>query len=73
MHVYHVNNCETFLQNNGKNISWKHLMKLYTTAQDPSKHASGLSILPKLKYEHVYLTSFSKMHVDPAAQVSTIK
>lgn len=31
--------------------------------------ASGLSILPKLKYEHVYLTSFSKMRVDLAAQV----
>ena len=30
---------------------------------------SGLSLVPKLKYEHVYLTSFSKMRVDLAAQV----
>ena len=29
----------------------------------------GLSLLPKLKYEHIYLTSFSKMRVDLAAQV----
>ncbi len=29
----------------------------------------GLSLLPKLKFEHVYLTSFSKMRVDLAAQV----
>ena len=26
----------------------------------------------KLKYEHIHLTSFSKMRVDSAAQVSTI-
>ncbi len=31
---------------------------------------TGLSIVPKLKYEHVFLTSFSKMRVDLAAQVS---
>jgi hypothetical protein len=29
----------------------------------------GLSLLPKLKYEHVHLTAFSKMRVDLAAQV----
>lgn len=29
----------------------------------------GLSLLPKLKYEHIYLTSFSKMRVNLAAQV----
>lgn len=29
----------------------------------------GLCLLPKLKYEHFRLTSFSKMHVDLAAQV----
>ena len=27
--------------------------------------------MPKLKYEHVYLTSFSKMRVDLAAQVNS--
>lgn len=29
----------------------------------------GLRLLPKLKYEHLHLTSFSKMRVDLAAQV----
>uniref|UniRef100_A0A1X7TY74 Transposable element P transposase-like GTP-binding insertion domain-containing protein n=1 Tax=Amphimedon queenslandica TaxID=400682 RepID=A0A1X7TY74_AMPQE len=29
---------------------------------------SGLAVVPKLKYEHVHLTSFSKMKVDLAAQ-----
>ena len=29
----------------------------------------GLTTLPKLKYEHISLTSFSKMRVDLAAQV----
>ena len=30
---------------------------------------TGLRLVPKLKYEHVNLTSFSKMRVDLAAQV----
>ena len=37
-----------------------------------SKMASsshGISLIPKLKLEHVKLTSFSKMRVDLAAQV----
>ena len=29
----------------------------------------GLSLVPKLKYEHIHLTSFSRMRVDLAAQV----
>ena len=29
----------------------------------------GLSIVPKLKYKHIHLNSFSKMRVDLAAQV----
>ena len=32
--------------------------------------ASGLHLLPKLKLEHVQLTSFSRMRVNLAAQVS---
>ena len=35
-----------------------------------TENATGLRLLPKLKYEHVNLTSFSKMRVDLAAQVS---
>ena len=47
-------------------ISWEHLQQLYR--QDTGK-ATGLSMIPKLKYEHIELTSFSKMRVDLAAQV----
>lgn len=32
----------------------------------------GLSLIPKLKYEHISLTSYSKMRVDLATQVSCI-
>ena len=51
---------------NGKEISWRHLLNLYYTDQGKG---TGLSLVPKLKYEHVFLTSFSKMRVDLAAQV----
>ena len=34
-------------------------------------HSQGLSLVPKLKREHVQLTSFSRMRVDLAAQVSS--
>ena len=35
-----------------------------------SRHnIESLTVVPKLKYEHVFLTSFSKMRVDLAAQV----
>lgn len=54
-------------QRNGKFIKWQHLEKLYE--QDRGK-ASGLAMVPKLKYEHIHLNSFSKMRVDLAAQVS---
>ena len=30
---------------------------------------NGLVLLPHLKYEHIHLTSFSKMHVNLAGQV----
>jgi len=32
----------------------------------------GLTLVPKLKYEHVHLNNFSKMRVDLAAQVSLV-
>ncbi len=51
---------------NGKGILWQHLVGLY--AKDSGK-ASGLSMVPKLKFEHINLTSFSKMRVDLAAQL----
>lgn len=31
----------------------------------------GVQLVPKLKYEHVHLNPFLKMHVDLAAQVQT--
>ena len=44
-----------------------HLTKLYKT----QRSVLGLTLVPKLKFEHVVLTSFSKMQVDLAAQVSS--
>ena len=44
-------------------------MELYRGGLGANRNAGGLSLLPKLKYEHIYLTSFSKMRVDLAAQV----
>ncbi|XP_065892030.1 uncharacterized protein [Dysidea avara] len=43
---------------NGKDISWKHLKQLYLYDTGPE---SGLRMVRKLKNEHIYLTSFSKM------------
>ena len=42
------------------------MVKLYL---DQTDQVQSLSLVPKLKYEHIYLTSFSKMRVDLAAQV----
>ena len=55
-----------YTQCNGKDISWGHIEDLYK--RDCSK-GSGLRLVPKIKYEHIYLTSYSKMRVDLAAQV----
>ena len=43
-------------------------MELYERCQ-PRTPIPGMSLLPKLKFEHVNLTNFSKMRVDLAAQV----
>ena len=40
--------------------------------RDTGKEAVGLRLVPKLKFEHVHLNSFSKMRVDLAAQVCTV-
>jgi len=37
--------------------------------QNDKGKASGLAMVPKLKFEHICLSSFSKMRVDLAAQV----
>ena len=44
-------------------------MDIYRNGVGADRVAPGLSLVPKLKYEHIYLTSFSKMRVDLAAQV----
>lgn len=48
---------------------WKYLEDLYE--RDVGK-GSGLAMVPKLKLEHIRLTSFSKMCVDLAVQVNII-
>ena len=47
-------------------MKWSHLEDLYKN----NRGETGLVMIPKLKYEHIYLTKFSKMRVDLAAQVS---
>ena len=48
---------------------WDHIVDLYFEDSGSSKSTAGLCLVSKLKYEHVYLSSFSKMRVDLAAQV----
>ena len=35
-----------------------------------NNRSEGLALVKKLKYEHIHLSSYSKMRVDLAAQVS---
>lgn len=60
-----------FSQNSGKYIQWDHVKSLYLNGTGSAKKNPGLCLVPKLKYEHIYLNSFSKMRVDLAAQVCT--
>ena len=41
-----------------------------TLYEEDQRGGLGLRVLPKLKYEHLHMTSFSKMRVDLAAQVN---
>ena len=57
-------------QINGKKISWDHLSSIYEKDRGGGSSTSpGLALLYKIKYEHIHLTSYSKMRVDLAAQV----
>ena len=49
--------------NNHKYLLWSHISDIYNEDKQ-----SGLHLLPKVTYEHIYLTSFSKMNVKMAAQ-----
>ena len=50
--------------NNGKEIVWNHILKLYRDDQN-----RGLKLVHKLKDENVFLNSYSVMNVRLAAQV----
>ena len=58
------------IQNNGKEIEWHHVKELYEKIIKTSVASNGITLLPKLKKEHVYPTSYSRMRVDLAAQVN---
>ena len=45
----------------------KHLQDLYKKLSGMAVQSKGLSLVPKLKSEHINLTSFSRMRVDLAA------
>ena len=49
------------------------MKKLYCRDGGAFRDVSGLSLLPKIKFEHIKLTSYSKMRVDLAAQVSDVQ
>lgn len=53
----------------GQKIDWDLIVKLYETSAGAITSTPGLSLVPKLKLEHIRLTNFSKMRVDLAAQV----
>lgn len=56
------------VQCNGQAIDWRYIIQLYEQNAGSAVN-EGLCIVPKIKYEHIYLTNFSKMRVDLAAQV----
>ena len=68
----HWFNLMCLLQCNGSPIDWKLVIQLYTHNAGAHTATPGLSLVHKLRYEHVYLTNFSKMRVDLAAQVSLL-
>lgn len=56
--------CSRFMWNNGDHILWSHVKQMFYDDQNHSLH-----LLPKLTYDHIHLTSYSKMNVRLAAQV----
>ena len=57
------------MQCNGSDIRWKYITNLYLRNTGQVTETPGLSLVLKIKYEHVHLTSFLKMRVDLAAEV----
>lgn len=58
-------------QINGKDILWRHLYTLYEAKMEMSTRSKGLYMLKKLSREHLHLTSYSRMRVDLAVEVSS--
>lgn len=49
-------------------VQWQRdILETFYTEETATEQ--GLRLVPKLKYEHIHLTSYSKMRVDLAAQV----
>lgn len=48
---------------------WQHVVELVDKISSTAIASGGLSLVPKLKQEHINLTSYSRMRVDLAAQV----
>ena len=53
-----------FMWNGGLFLIWNHISDIFLEGQE-----SALELLPKITYEHVYLTPYSVMNVRLAAQV----
>ena len=56
--------CVRYMWNDGCHILWQHVSNLYYEDME-----NGLKLLPRLTYEHVNLTPYSKMRVNLAAQI----
>ena len=69
IYIYIYSETCVCMQINGKHISWDHLIQLFKK----TKSTSGLSLIPKLTREHIYLNSYSRMRVNLAAQVNSLK
>ena len=67
-YLYHLHShCYMlYMQKDGSDILWEHLVALYN--RDGGR-GSGMAMITKLKFEHLYLNSFAKMRVDLATQV----
>ena len=51
-----------------QDLLWSHVCSLYHKNR-PLTEFPSLAMVHKLRFEHIHLTSFSKMRVDLAAQV----
>ena len=64
---YYIGVCQI----NEKFVTWKHIRELYDKCRLTTDRS--LAILPRLKLEHIELTSYSRMRVDLASAGRTFK